>query len=223
MKIVIQCAASKEPSAGSFRLRDGRPIKFVAAPDRAPPDGDYLYFRPDDPSDVEGASWRDLLRRYNREPGNNPLGLLPAYQLYSNPVYARLVRKFGTDNVFILSAGWGLISASFLTPLYDITFSTIAEAFKRRKKRDRYLDFSQLGTIDSEPVLFFGGKDYLPLFCSLTETARDQRVVFYNSRTTPQLSNCQFARYHTTMRTNWHYACAEDFLSEKITVSQLQP
>jgi hypothetical protein len=43
-----------------------------------------------------------------------------------------------------------------------------------------------------------------------------------NSLTTPSAAKLAFARYHATMRANWHYACSEDFLSEKITVSQLQ-
>lgn len=221
MKIVIQCAASKDPAAGYFRSQDGRPIKFVAAPEKAPLGKDFLYFCPDDPSHVEGESWRDLVLHYNQQPGNNPLGLVPAYQLYSNPTYGQLVSSFGVDNVYILSAGWGLISARFLTPQYDITFSASAEGFKRRKHRDPYLDFSHLDTSGSEPVLFFGGKDYLPLFCKLTEAAGNQRIVFFNSRSLPEAPSCRLERYRTTMRTNWHYACAQDFLSGKITVASL--
>ena len=41
-------------------------------------------------------------------------------------------------------AGWGLIPAAFLTPQYDITFTTAVRkkaAYKLRKKADRYEDF----------------------------------------------------------------------------------
>ena len=61
----------------------------------------------------------------------SPFGLLPAYQLYENSTYNRLVDRFGLSNVYILSAGWGLIPADFLTPHYDITFSASADAYKR--------------------------------------------------------------------------------------------
>ena len=56
---------------------------------------------------------------YNNNPAGNSLGLLPVYRLYANPVYERLVDKLGVANVYILSAGWGLIRADFLTPSYD--------------------------------------------------------------------------------------------------------
>jgi hypothetical protein len=59
----------------------------------------------------------------------NPLGLYPAYRLYENRVYGRLVEAFGVENIYILSAGWGLIRADFLTPYYDITFSHSAEGY----------------------------------------------------------------------------------------------
>jgi hypothetical protein len=62
-----------------------------------------------------------VLQEYNALPGNNPLGLYPAWRLYENRSYEGLVDRFGVDNLYILSAGWGLISAAFLTPNYDIT------------------------------------------------------------------------------------------------------
>jgi hypothetical protein len=60
---------------------------------------------------------------YNENPGSNQLGLYPAFELYKNDIYRKLVDCFGIDKTFILSAGWGLIRASFLTPWYDITFT----------------------------------------------------------------------------------------------------
>ena len=50
-------------------------------------------------------------------------GLLPAWQLYENPVYELLKNHCGLKRLYILSAGWGLITAGFLTPCYDITFT----------------------------------------------------------------------------------------------------
>jgi hypothetical protein len=52
---------------------------------------------------------------------------MPAFQLYQNEAYRRLADKVGTQKLYILSAGWGLIGAMFLTPSYDITFTAQAE------------------------------------------------------------------------------------------------
>jgi hypothetical protein len=41
-------------------------------------------------------------------------------------------------------------------------------------------------TKDDE-ILFFGGKDYLPLFCSLTDAIRVKKTVFYNSARVPEI------------------------------------
>jgi hypothetical protein len=54
------------------------------------------------------------------------------------------VKQFGIENTFILSAGWGLIDATFLTPAYDITFSAKADNFVRRRKRDAFYDLCLL-------------------------------------------------------------------------------
>jgi hypothetical protein len=129
MIVVIQCAASKRPDAGHLVTANGKPVDFVADPEAAPADASHVYARPDDFSDT--GVWRTVLSRYKQQPGGNPLGLYPAYQLYENKVYRGLVERFGVQNVFILSACWGLIRADFLTPSYDITFSPSAESYKR--------------------------------------------------------------------------------------------
>ena len=115
---------------------------FVAKPDAAPPSESQVYARPDDVSDT-GKSWRTVLQEYNAVPGDNPLGLLPAWQLYKNSTYNILADHCGPDRLYILSAGWGLIRADFLTPNYDITFSKArnVEPFKRRGHHETYDDF----------------------------------------------------------------------------------
>src|SRR6185312_14489468 len=105
--------------------------------------------------------------------------------LYANPTYGALEKRFGNKRTYILSAGWGLIGASFLTPHYDITFSMTAEPYKRRRKRDVYGDLRMLPNDTDEPIVFFGGKDYLPLFCELTKGVRGKKTVFYNSGEPP--------------------------------------
>ena len=131
MIVVIQCASRKRADAGFLRTRNGAPVLFVANPQQAPTVENGLYARPDDLSE-SGKSWRDVLLEYNRRASDNPLRLLPAYQLYANETYRRLFEKFGADNTYILSAGWGLINSEFLTPYYDITFSAMADAFTGR-------------------------------------------------------------------------------------------
>lgn len=214
MIVVIQCAASKRLDAGSFRAKDGRPIIFAANPRLAPAGGLNVYAHPDEESD-DGRSWREVLTEYNADPIENPFGLLKAIDLYENLAYRRLGARFGLDRVFILSAGWGLLRADFLTPNYDITFSHSArkQPYKLRHLRDRYQDCRQLTHADG-PILFFGGRDYIPLFTKLTDDVHAEQVVFFNSQTQPDAPGCTLIRYDTKARTNWHYECANAFLAD---------
>jgi hypothetical protein len=215
MIVVIQCAARKRPGAGHLVSETGRPLVFVTHPELAPANDRYLYARPDDPSE-NGKPWRQVLEEYNACPENNPLNLYRAYRLYKNSIYGRLVDRFGPQKVYILSAGWGLIRADFLTPYYDITFSHMAEPFKRRSKTDRYQDFRKLPDNTDEQMVFFGGKNYVPLFGSLTGDFMARKTVFYNSRYPPQATSCVFKKYETYRKTNWHYECADAFLNGAI-------
>ncbi|HKJ76463.1 MAG TPA: hypothetical protein VKA64_04590, partial [Gammaproteobacteria bacterium] len=115
MKVIIQCAARKDSAAGYLKTRDGQRVLFVAHPEKAPRSGDVGYAKPDDRTE-DGRTWRQVLVEYNQSADANPLGLVPAYRLYEDPRYAQLVTRFGVDNVMILSAGWGLLPADFLTP-----------------------------------------------------------------------------------------------------------
>ena len=115
MIAVIQCAARKPASAGRLQLSTGKPVVFVADPKAGPADDAVVYARPDDLVD-DGTSWREVLKKYNAEQRDNPLGLFQAYRLYEHRTYGRLVDHFGLQNVYILSAGWGLICANFQTP-----------------------------------------------------------------------------------------------------------
>lgn len=190
---------------------------FVANRPQDAPDSTFLYARPDESSDT-GAPWRDRLVEYNADhPGNdNPFALLPAGRLYTNEIYRRLEQRYGLDGFYILSAGWGLIRADFLTPQYDITFGSQAEAYKRRRQGERWPDLNHLSPETTEPVMFFGGKGYVRLFCRLTEGIVAPRTVWHKSADPPEAPGCRFRRYKTRTRTNWHYECVRAFLDGKL-------
>ena len=220
MTVVIQCAGEKRPEAGYFRdSQESIAVKFVAAPTTAPNSlKDFVYAHPDGhPSGETGRTWRDLLTEYNEKLAEqNPYGLFPAFQLYANKAYGKLVEHLGEHSVYILSAGWGLIRSNFLTPQYDITFSKKAQHYQRRKRPDKYLDFLHLPDGTDGPTVFLGEEDYLPLFCELTANLKNERVVFFNSKKCPQAPGCKLKRFDTTTRTNWHYSCADDLLAGRL-------
>jgi|KBSSwiStaDraftv2_1062776.scaffolds.fasta_scaffold2264069_2 hypothetical protein len=62
----------------------------------------------------------------------------------------------------------------------------MAEAYKRRRKGDLFRDVRMLPNDFDEPIVFFGGKDYVPLFCKLTKDAKGKRTVFYNAGRAPE-------------------------------------
>lgn len=217
MIVVIQCAATKRADAGRLRSARGVPVEFVANPRTAPVDPSRAYARPDDLSD-HGASWRQVLLQYNREADGNPLGLCPAFELYQNGAYRRLADRFGLSNLYILSAGWGLIDAKFLTPYYDITYSQSAEDYKQRRQEDRYDDFRMLPGCIPDTIVFFGEKEYLPMFCALTCEAKGRKFSFFNSAIAPQFDGCTMIRFEKAAQTNWHYECVNAFLNGDIRV-----
>ena len=228
--IVIQCAASKRNNAGHLRLGDGRKVLFVARPDRAPEDGAYVFAHPDGATGT-GGTWRETLLRYNAAfynaafkddpgaPGGNPCLLLPAWQLYRHPVYTRLWDEYGPERLYILSAGWGLIRSDFLVPNYDITFSNSAEPYKRKRVGDSFDYWSMLPDDTTNPVVFFGGKSYIKLFCELTGRIKGPRYIYYNSLNPPDAPGCCLRKFDTTTRTNWHYECAQEFMKGSIGIS----
>ena len=221
MIAVIQCAARKREDAGYLRMKDGTPVMIVADPAKAPTGDGLVYARPDDLSDT-GASWREVLLQYNAAPDSNPLGLLKAYELYENWTYRRLAEHSGTERMFILSAGWGLIRSDFLTPQYDVTFSGAMKKgapYKYRRKQDAYADFRHMPSGIDEPVVFFGGKDYVRLFCTLTQGIKGRRTVCYNSSQPPEAPGCALVEFPTSTRTNWHYECVSAFLQGQLDLN----
>ena len=219
--VVIPCAGTKAAGAGHLTLPSGRPVKFVADPRAAPKSATMSYRHPDDAA-PSGRSWRQVLAEYNRAVHDNPLSLLPAWKLYEPPsyprVYADLVEAYGMDNVFILSAGWGLVSAGFLLPNYDITFAAGAKGYKRRRRHDRYEDFAMLPTSADRTVVFLGGNSYVPSFCALTRDVSARRIVFHYSRHAPRAVSCERRRFERGAPRTWHYQCAYALMRREIGI-----
>ena len=223
MIVVISCAGSKHSKAGKLKTKDGTPVKFVAHPGEAPDNPAYVYAHPDDPSGY-GMPWRNKLLDYNKkyqDTGDNPDGLLPAWQLYENPAYGRLFKELGPEKVYILSAGWGLIKSTFLTSYYDITFSTNpkVEKWKRRNfKKDKFED-NPLSKDISDTIVFFGGKDYIPLFCKLTRSLDCRKIVLYTGKKPLVLPNYRLKRSDRKGQ-KWYYQCAKDFLDGYLDIEE---
>lgn len=221
MVVVIQCAGGKRADAGHMKDDAGRKVLFVADPASAPQSDSGIYKRPDDAAS-SGRSYRDVLEDYNRnQRADNPLGLLPAWELYTDPAYQELADRFGVDNLYILSAGWGLVKAEYLLPKYDITFSASAKgenAYKRRRRGDcGYCDFAMLPATTSKHVVFLGGKAYVPLFRRLTDGVARRTVVFY-SKTPPRVPEPEYEHYWSAIPRNRHYECAKKLVSGEFTV-----
>lgn len=216
MIVVIQCAAKKAKDAGYLTAADGKKVAFVADPTKFPENGEYHLVKPDD---IYGnRTWREWIVEYNKR-GGNPCGLLPAYQLYHNEAYRDLAKKVGINNLYILSAGWGLIRADFLTPYYDITFSQAAgdSGFRRREKDKSFLDFNQLQPANgsNEPILFVGGNSYRSLFNKMVNHLPNPKVIFHRVEENGKVvvekgpNHTLYVPFPTKRLTNWHYSCAE--------------
>ena len=67
-----------------------------------------------------------------------------------------------------------------------------------------------------EPFVFFGGKDYLPLFATLTFSIGTMKIAFYNSAQVPQMPGYVRWRFETRTRTNWQYECANAFINGEL-------
>ena len=210
--VIVQCASRKRTAAGYLHDDDGLPVHIVANPQLAPSDGNR-YCHPDDPISHTNATFRDLLNAYNDSPGTNPWNLLPAGELYDVPVYGELCRRVESSQLFILSAGWGLIRSDFLTPVYDITFSNQADAWKRRGRNDRYLDYCQLEADSFDDIVAFCTPAYHELLGQLIRSYRGAKALYRRAGDDSRLVGWQHIEYSTPARTNWHYECIRSVLS----------
>jgi hypothetical protein len=140
---------------------------------------------------------------------------MKAFELYENAIYRELVRCVGMSNVFILSAGWGLVGADYLLPHYDITFSACKplERYKHRLPKDKYHDFRHL-TKEPESLVAFASAPYLQVLWDLTETFGCSKTFYYATKDQSQDPPAHAgwtSRWHPAY-TNWQYEAARTFV-----------
>lgn len=214
MKIVISCCDKKN---GDLFHHNGEAINFVSHANEFAPI-DQLNFHPDDLVPNENFTWRELVaQQENRD------DLLSSYILYKPNIYNVLYQHYGND-LFIFSAGWGIVRADYKLPKYNITFSTKNNIPPYAKRNNNFFDdFNQLEEIDeNERILFIAGKDYVFPFCELTEHLPNEKIIIYKSHDV--LNNNQylnnnnfiFRQYQTNTRTNWHYEYAKRLITNEV-------
>jgi len=223
MKVVIQCAGKKRDEAGRLSDEEGTSVSFVAHPELYNYTADApRQCRPDDEAGSGVGTWRDVLNRYNERynrEGSNPDHLLAASDLYRDRTYRDLVDALGSDSVYILSAGWGLVRAGFLLPYYDITFSPKAEPCVRRDwRKEGWRDFNHLTGADirpDEPIHFLGGLDYQPLYYRLTNDLPGRKVIHHKKskkKSVPHMPGYEYEAYMGRRSTCWYYSVAKEFI-----------
>lgn len=239
MIVVIQCAKSKKNAC--FSLKNGRKVKFIANVNELHQSDkdEYAYFHPDAPLSVDYDaenfqapkdvySWRDYLEAYNKHwqlYSRNPFGLYSAIDLYSRKEYRKLVNRPKIKQVYILSAGWGMMRENYLLPNYDITFSSASKPYQKRHQDSKpFKDFTHI-TDDyrndqfdkHSPIIFIGVKSYLPLFDKLTKCLPNKKImsdlILNENKRELYSNNYEFTKmsWKTHTYTNWQYSCV-DFL-----------
>jgi hypothetical protein len=195
--VIIQCASAKH---GSKHWQEKHFVAHPVCDNQVRPD--------DSTTNLKTETWRDVVLRQNSP------GLMMAYRLYKPKIYQQLASAVGTENLYLLSAGWGLVNSAFMLPPYDITFSAGAQKLNKRLKTDRYKDFKQLRTRQTE-ILFFGTPSYYDLLQDCV--GPDKRLTVYKRNSTPSPPRDHFIckEYRTTIATNWHYQCARDWLTSR--------
>ncbi len=220
MRIIIQCAGYKN-SANTFSTTDGKRVDFVGNPPKDHSSKTNIYRKPDAMSDNNSDSWRKRVHDYN-EAGGNPLNFFPAYKLYRNKAYKGLVKKFDIDNVYILSACWGLIRADYLIPTYDLTFAWQPKRPYVKKIPKDYYPYKNMLPDNGKKIIYLGGIAYQKTFCTLTKSYRGEKVMFYHSKDYPKIlskfSGFTAKKHEMGHNRNWQYRCAQEIIDNEISV-----
>lgn len=203
-KVVMICASMKN---GEYLKYMNNDIHFKAV--SIPNENTY---RPDDLIPNENITWRNYICE------NQSKIPLQAYELYTRDIYRSLFKRFG-NNLYILSAGWGLVRANYGLPKYDITFSRGKNQENNRRVYNTpvYSDFNQLSVDNKEDIVFVGTPDYLQLFFKCTEDLSNRKIIYYKKDNLPNThrppnNSFLFIRYITNTRMKWYYELAMDLV-----------
>lgn len=229
MKVVIQCADDKK-SAETFTLNDYS-VRFVATPDIGLSEAcpwDRI------PS-MAGQTWIDCARAYGNPSNwqiyqNAGIGisgngaLMQCGDLYAPPAYGNLLQAIGKENVYILSAGWGLIRANYGIPPYNVTFCNANNVPENAKisppKRANYLSFGDIVDGDDEIHLFITAKYFAYWELNFINNDRHaDRIILHwrKGQSLPLSSPLEDQVVHHdcgNQRQNWHYTAVKQFLKD---------
>ena len=213
--IIMQCARRKN-NFGHICF-NGKRVSFVANPTINSPD----QFRPDDliPGLAPRLTWREAITKYNTDQ-TLPLGVtiegaqLPmAFELYANNAYHAVANAIGCENLYILSAGWGLVRSTYRIPYYDITFSGSIN-LNLRKAKQEWADYNQFPNTVKEDQCVHSmiGVKYFRLFNRLFP--REVTLRFHHKAGNAPgnfLGRAwDFQLHPGKLRTNWYYQCARN-------------
>jgi hypothetical protein len=223
MIIVIQCAGRKDPNAITLTLNRNA-VHFVAQPQ----DG-QMDKRPWDQIPGSDKTWIDCVKAYNEAGGVMPdeyiklnIGtedgrqLMQCGNLYKPPVYRELTAACGLKNVYILSAGWGLVRADKYIPNYDVTFARRGDPGVRIKVEDRRLYPSLSDEIpDDEEINLFFSRSYALYWSHLYRGASQRTVLHW--RLGQKLPKGKYGTKPPhdcgSQMTNWQYTAAQQFIA----------
>jgi hypothetical protein len=220
VRIVIQCAGSKDLAAPTLS-RHGTELKFVAYPKIVHSNECAPW---DEIPGLDGNTWIDCVRNYNDKktlpPGiavSNGQNLTRAGSLYRRSIYQKLINSVGSHNVYILSAGWGLVYTDDKIPSYDITFSSSVKIPKDARitsaVRTNYDTVRQIIDGDEDIHLFITA-EYAMYWMSLFPGMGGRCVVLHwrQGQATP-LGWAGQTFFHNcgSCKTNWHYIAAKQF------------
>jgi hypothetical protein len=189
-KVILTCAGTKHRN--KELEYNGIKIDFRWTPSQ------NNQYKPFDKIPSKNISWKQFLEEINKENANNVIeeiaydNIVSAYKLY-NPLFENRniyvdLHNCLLDRFFIASAGWGIVRSDFRLPNYDITFTEPkkeqdANKYRNPNRTDFLLDINEFENLkEDDDILFFGSKNYLKQFISLTQNLPNRKVVIYNSQ-----------------------------------------
>lgn len=215
--VIIQCAGKKKvhPTLELNRV----PVRFVAKPALGSPD----CFRPDDQVPGTDITWRKVVEDYNSPAGITlPIGVtvtgggqLPmATNLYSNSAYQALATRLGPSNIYILSAGWGIVRGDFRIPSYDITFSKASACYRRTYGHPAapWFDWAWPANAPISGIVSLVGKPYLDIEVALC--GHLDLCYCHKAKKLPRLpAGWQPCSTTVKQNTNWQYSAAKNLIA----------